>query len=170
MTELRRLEAVRRDFVSNVSHELKTPVAAISALAETLVDNPPGDPARVSAFAGRIGEQAERLHRLVVDVIRLARVESGRDVFDVRRVAVGPVAERCVAEHRPAAEVCGVSLHLHAPPSPVHVTADPDALGDRAGQPAGQRAGPHPPRRAGDGLLDAPRPTGTGGTGSCGSR
>ena len=128
VTELRRLEAVRREFVSNVSHELKTPVAAISALAETLLDGALDRPDVARRFVADIEAQADRLHRLVVDVIRLARVESGRDLFDVRRVAVGPVAENSVREHRPAADRAGVRLELTPPPDPAFVPADPDAL------------------------------------------
>ena len=128
VTELRRLESVRRDFVSNVSHELKTPIAAISALAETLLDGPLEGPPVVRRFVGDIEAHADRLHDLVVDIIRLARVESGRDVFDVRRVPVGPVAEEALRDLRATAAKAGVHLSRVPPPEAVHVHADPDAL------------------------------------------
>ena len=129
VTELRRLEAVRREFVSNVSHELKTPIAAISALAETLLGGALDRPAVARAFVADVEEQADRLHGLVVDIIRLARVESGRDVFDVRRVAVGPVVADRLRDHRAPAAQAGVTLRAVPPPEPAFVPADPDALG-----------------------------------------
>ena len=133
VTELRRLEAVRQEFVANVSHELKTPVAAISAMAETLADRLPGaapdGPPALGRFASQIGEQADRLHRLIVDLLRLARVEAGRETFDVGRVAVGPVVADCVRRHRAVAEARGVRLSEDGPPHEVFVTADAAALG-----------------------------------------
>ena len=129
VTDLRRLENVRRDFTANVSHELKTPVAAISAMAETLSDTLPADPPHLARFAGEIGEQSDRLHRLIVDLLRLGRVETGRETFDVGRVAVGPVVRSCVDRHRAGAEVRGVSLSHAGPPDDAFVFADADALG-----------------------------------------
>ena len=129
VTELRRLENVRRDFTANVSHELKTPVAAISAMAETLCDTLPSDPPHLGRFAGEIGAQADRLHRLIVDILRLGRVETGRETFDVGRVAVGPVVAGCVERHRAAADVAGVRLSEAGPPGGAFVFADADALG-----------------------------------------
>ena len=128
VTELRRLEAVRRDFVSNVSHELKTPIAAISALAETLSDGALDRPTVARNFVAEIEAQADRLHDLVVDIIRLARVESGREVFEVRRVAVGPVAHGCLRDLRAAAAKGRVRLSAAAPPEEVYVRADADGL------------------------------------------
>ncbi|NNJ24967.1 sensor histidine kinase [Alienimonas chondri] len=128
VTELRRLESVRRDFVSNVSHELKTPIAAISALAETLLDGPLEGPPIARRFLADIEGHADRLHDLVVDVIRLARVESGRDVFDVRRLPVGPVVEDVLRGLRAAATKAEVRLSAVPPPQPAYVRADADAL------------------------------------------
>ncbi|QDT16801.1 sensor histidine kinase [Alienimonas californiensis] len=128
VTDLRRLESMRRDFVSNVSHELKTPIAAISALAETLLDGPLEGPPIARRFLKDIENHADRLHDLVVDVIRLARVESGRDVFDVRRVPVGPAVEEALRGLRAAAVKAGVQLSSVPPPEAAHVRADADAL------------------------------------------
>ncbi|MFH5805583.1 sensor histidine kinase [Alienimonas sp. DA493] len=128
VTDLRRLESVRRDFVSNVSHELKTPIAAISALAETLLDGPLEGPPMARRFLKDIEGHADRLHDLVVDIIRLARVESGRDVFHVRRVPVGPTVDDVLRGLRAAAAKAGVQLVAVPPPEPAHVRADADAL------------------------------------------
>src|SRR5689334_12988597 len=73
VSEQRRLEAVRRDFVANVSHELKTPVGAMSLLAEAIQDAS-GDPAAVDRFAGRMQHEALRLARLVSELMELSRV------------------------------------------------------------------------------------------------
>ena len=129
VTELRRLESVRRDFVSNVSHELKTPIAAIGALAETLQDGPLDDgPPIAKRFLKDIEDHADRLHDLVVDIIRLARVESGREVFDVRRVPVGPAVADALRDLRAAAARSEVRLSAVPPPEEVHVHADSGAL------------------------------------------
>src|SRR4029450_1108868 len=77
ITQRRRLEVLRRDFVANASHELKTPVAAVRVLAETLLTALPEDPEAARRFAERIGREAERLDVLVRDLLDLSRVERG---------------------------------------------------------------------------------------------
>jgi two-component system, OmpR family, phosphate regulon sensor histidine kinase PhoR len=77
ITQRRRLEVLRRDFVANASHELKTPVAALRALAETLESALPEDPEAARGFVVRIGREAERLDALVRDLLDLSRVERG---------------------------------------------------------------------------------------------
>jgi two-component system sensor histidine kinase SenX3 len=78
-TERRRVEAVRRDFVANVSHELKTPVGALSLLAETIQDAA-DDPEAVTRFAGRMQHEAARLTYLVQDLITLSRIQGGEPI------------------------------------------------------------------------------------------
>ncbi|WTY93332.1 ATP-binding protein [Sphaerisporangium sp. NBC_01403] len=78
-TERRRVEAVRRDFVANVSHELKTPVGALSLLAETIQDAAE-DPVAVTRFAGRMQHEAARLTYLVQDLITLSRIQGGEPI------------------------------------------------------------------------------------------
>ena len=108
-TEARRVDAVRRDFVANVSHELKTPVGALALLAEALVDAA-DDPEAVRRFAGRMQHESERLTRLVQDVIELSRLQGhdplrGTDAGRARRRGRrggGPQpADRRGARHRP---------------------------------------------------------------------
>ena len=92
ITQRRRLEVLRRDFVANASHELKTPVAAVRALAETLLTALPEDPEAGRRFAERIGREAERLDVLARDLLDLSRVERG--TLDVEPVdLVGLVKE-----------------------------------------------------------------------------
>ena len=76
LTEIRRLEGVRRDFVANVSHELKTPLTSVTGFAEALADGPE-DPDRVEEFGERILSNARRMRQMVDDLLDLARVESG---------------------------------------------------------------------------------------------
>jgi two-component system phosphate regulon sensor histidine kinase PhoR len=93
ITTLRRLERVRSDFVSNVSHELRTPVAALRAAAETLLASAVDDPERARAFLGVIERHAERLTRLISDLLDLSRIESGemrleREPVELARAAL----------------------------------------------------------------------------------
>ncbi|MGW2252175.1 sensor histidine kinase [Kitasatospora sp. NPDC001660] len=86
-TERRRVEAVRRDFVANVSHELKTPVGALSLLSEAVADAA-DDPEAVQRFAGRMQIEATRLASLVQEIIDLSRVQDDRLMVDPEPVAV----------------------------------------------------------------------------------
>jgi signal transduction histidine kinase len=82
VTEARRLDAVRRDFVANASHELKTPAASIQAAAETLLHAADDDPAAVQRFAGQLEREAVRLSRIVTDLLDLSRLETGSDLHE----------------------------------------------------------------------------------------
>src|SRR5262249_15555445 len=75
VTEVRRLESMRRDFVANVSHELRTPVTSIRSAAETLIDGAASDPAAAQAFISIIERNAQRLQQLVEDLLDLSRIE-----------------------------------------------------------------------------------------------
>jgi two-component system phosphate regulon sensor histidine kinase PhoR len=107
-TELRRLESIRRDFVANVSHELKTPLSSIKAYTETLQTG--ADPETTQRFLGRIEEQANRLHYLILDMLTLARVESDHQPFEIVSVDVSEVAGACVEAQRQAAEAKRILL------------------------------------------------------------
>jgi signal transduction histidine kinase len=90
LTDLRRLEAIRRDFVANVSHELKTPLTSISGYAETLLGEHPPDPDTSRVFLRTILDNARRMHDLVDDQLDLSRIESG---------SWRPVPERLATRH-----------------------------------------------------------------------
>ena len=100
VTELRRLERMRQDFVANVSHELKTPLASIKAYTETLLDWALHDEEVNVRFLNRIEEQADRLNQLILDLLSLARLESGHEVFHHGPLAVSAVVESCIETHR----------------------------------------------------------------------
>jgi two-component system phosphate regulon sensor histidine kinase PhoR len=100
VTELRRLERMRQDFVANASHELKTPLASIKAYTESLLDWALHDETRSVRFLEQIDEQAERLNQLILDLLSLARLESGQEIFDHQPMSLIPVLESCVEAHR----------------------------------------------------------------------
>ena len=93
MTELRRLENLRRELVANVSHELKTPLSAIKGYAETLRLGAVHDSAHNLLFVRRIEEQADRLHELILDILQIARVESGQETFELKAVPIAALVE-----------------------------------------------------------------------------
>jgi two-component system phosphate regulon sensor histidine kinase PhoR len=109
-SELRRLERIRQEFVANVSHELKTPLSVISACVETLQSGAKDDAEPRDMFLGRIAEQGERLHTLILDLLSLARIESGDELFEYEAVPVGDLAAACVVRHRSRAESQGLTL------------------------------------------------------------
>ncbi|MFO0954088.1 MAG: ATP-binding protein [Isosphaeraceae bacterium] len=112
VTELRRLERMRQDFVANVSHELKTPLASIKAYTETLLDWALHDENVNLKFLHRIEEQAERLNLLIMDLLSLARLESGQEPFEHSPLVLAPAVSACVEAHRDRAEAKRQSLTL----------------------------------------------------------
>jgi two-component system phosphate regulon sensor histidine kinase PhoR len=128
MTELRRLENLRQEFVANVSHELKTPLASIKAYAETLRLGAIRDPEHGPEFVENIEEQANRLHELIRDLIQLARVESGEETLDISSVDLNLIARSCVAHYEPIAASKNIELVVNAPAEEVKVIADADGL------------------------------------------
>jgi len=126
ITQRRRLEVLRRDFVANASHELKTPVAAVRALAETLLTALPEDPEAGRRFAVRIGREAERLDVLARDLLDLARVERG--TLDVEPVDLVGLAKEMVALLADRAEERRIRLSTELQPN-VAVRGDRAQLG-----------------------------------------
>ena len=127
-TELRRLESLRRDFMANVSHELKTPLSSIKAYAETLRNGAMNDPEASHKFLERIEEQSDRLHRLILDMLMIARVESDQQAFEIVSVDVAEVARGCFEDHRPAAEAKKIQLVIEPEQPPCSVRADREGL------------------------------------------
>ena len=109
VTEARRVEAVRRDFVANVSHELKTPVGAMGLLAEALADAA-GDPVAVRRFAGRMQTESERLARLVQELIDLSRLQGADPLPEPQLVQVDRVVAEAVDRARTVAAAAGITL------------------------------------------------------------
>ena len=128
VTELRRLENLRRDFVSNVSHELKTPLAAITAYADTLLNGALEDPEVSLTFVSRICEQSDRLNSLILDLLELARIESGEHVFQVNPVDVNDVLRTSVDSHVAIAQAKQLTLKVECAEKELIGQADSEGL------------------------------------------
>jgi two-component system, OmpR family, phosphate regulon sensor histidine kinase PhoR len=125
-TEVRRLEAVRRDFVANVSHELKTPLTSIAGYAETLASESDAG-SQTERFARTILNNARRMQRLVDDLLDLSRIESGRWQPSVARVDVGGVAGETWSAFADRARERRIEFAAAAS-SGREIYADPEAL------------------------------------------
>lgn len=125
ISELRRLEGVRRDFVANASHELKTPLTVIRGYSETLLD-PQLPPDLRTRFTEIVGQNADRLQRIVDDLLDLSRLESGSWTVNPSQVPLAPLAEEVWRSQRGVAK--GVELRMELTPAHEVVWADWDAL------------------------------------------
>ena len=129
VTELRRLENLRQQFVANVSHELKTPLSSIMAYSETLRQGAIDDPSVNRRFVENIHDQSNRLQDLIMDMLQLARIESGERGFEVSAVSLVPGVSRCVANHRESAAAKGIQLSLEdGHDREIRVRADEEGL------------------------------------------
>jgi signal transduction histidine kinase len=116
ITEARHLDEVRRDFVANASHELKTPAASIQAAAETIRSAATNDPGAVPRFARQLELDAFRLSRIVAELLDLSRLETGSDLRD--RLRLDAVVRDEVARFQEAAHGSGLTLIVDAPDVP----------------------------------------------------
>jgi two-component system phosphate regulon sensor histidine kinase PhoR len=128
VSELRRLETLRRDFIANVSHELKTPLSSIKACAETLRNGALSDPDATQRFLARIEEQSDRLNYLIRDMLSLARIESGQQAFEIGPLDVGEVVNGRVEMHRQAAEARRIQLSIEPGSPSCRVRAEREGL------------------------------------------
>ena len=131
-TELRRLEHLRQDFVANVSHELKTPLSVITACVETLMEGGLDDVEHRGRFMERIHEQTARLHTLILDLLSLARIESGEQHWAFEELTIADSAEACVERHHARTQSKKQSLVLETPASEPNLQAwaDEEALSE----------------------------------------
>ena len=130
ISERVRLDAVRTDFVANISHELKTPIGAIAVLAETLSES--DDPGVMRRLSGRMVDEAHRLARTVDDLLELSRIELGGEPLS-EVVGAAAVIEDAVGWVRPLAERRDIRLHVGAADAPMtaHDIGDLKVVGDR---------------------------------------
>jgi two-component system sensor histidine kinase SenX3 len=108
-TEAIRLEAVRRDFVANISHELKTPIGAVSLLSEAL-EMAADDPQQVKRFAQRLGEESARLARITQDIIDLSRLQATDSVANASYLSIDQIVCLAIDQNRVAADARGIEL------------------------------------------------------------
>ncbi len=128
ISEIRRLERVRAEFVANVSHELKTPVTAVKGFAETLLEGALYNPTACEEFVNIIAEEAERLNRLVNDLLSLSRIESRELKLQLEPLELGTELKQIVDTIRPRFQKKELGLGVMAPGHPVVAMADRDRL------------------------------------------
>ncbi len=125
ITDLRKLERVRRDFVANVSHEFKTPLTAIQGFAETLLAGAVNDPRNRGRFLEIILEHSRRLARLTDDLLKLSRMDADRIELEIRRLNPVQFVQGCVETAEPLAAEKGLRLSVNL------AAALPDIAADR---------------------------------------
>jgi len=128
ITHLEQASQIRRDFVANVSHELRSPLTALMGFIETLQGPARGDPAAAARFLGIMQREAARMERLVRDLLSLSRVEAQQRVRPASRVNLGELAQSVIHALSPLAGQSNVRLDLHVPEAPVILPGDADQL------------------------------------------
>jgi two-component system phosphate regulon sensor histidine kinase PhoR len=129
LTNLRRLQTVRRDFVANVSHELRTPLASLKAMAETLEAGAIDDPTAARDFVRRMGTEIDDLARLVEELLLIGRLESGQPVVTPTLVSAAALLDGARERLGPLAERAHVRLVVDRPEPVPMVVADPERIG-----------------------------------------
>jgi two-component system phosphate regulon sensor histidine kinase PhoR len=127
LTELKRLERIRRDFVANVSHELRTPIATLRSLTEALLIGGKDDPEVRDKFLQAIADEAERMGKLLENLLELARLEAGRREWSWQNVSVSDCVAQVAERFKPFAERKGLKLTVRTEPD-LTVRTDPEAL------------------------------------------
>lgn len=124
LTRIRRLETIRRDFISNISHELRTPLASLKALTETLQDGALADSEAAPRFIGRIATEVDALTQMAQELLDLSRIESGQVELERKLVAPERLLASAAERMRLQAERAGLSLNVECPPDLPKVHAD----------------------------------------------
>ncbi len=127
-TRLRRLEIVRRDFVSNVSHELRTPLASLKALTDTLMEGALEDPPAARRFLLRMEHEIDNLTQLVQELLELSRIESRQVPLERRAITPCELLAPTVERMQLQAERAGLALRLDCPPDLPAVLVDPERM------------------------------------------
>ncbi|MFH1091837.1 MAG: ATP-binding protein, partial [Pseudomonadota bacterium] len=124
ITERKRLEEIRRDFVANVSHELRTPLAAIRGAVETLLEGALDDPKVSRKFTQIVERHVRRLEGLVLDLLELARLESGDSGEQRNEIALAGLAENSLAAVADLAAARNITLKKNIPTEPLYIPGD----------------------------------------------
>lgn len=128
VTELHRLERARRDFVANIGHELRTPLASIKLLVETLAHSVRDDPETTQDFLSRIDVEVDGLTQLVRELLELSRLESGQVPLNRKPVDLPQLLERAAARLRAQAGRNSIDINVDATPAQPPAYADPDRV------------------------------------------
>lgn len=127
ITAIRKLERMRSEFVANVSHELKTPIAAVKGFAETLLSGSVSDEKTARSFLQIIYDESERLNRLIGDILELSKIESKREPLHFAPIQLDSFLHSVVEMMRPEANRKKIMLELEAPED-VYIEGDEDKL------------------------------------------
>jgi len=128
LTEVRRLETVRRDFLSNISHELRTPLASLKALVDTLRDGALSDPPAARRFLDRIETEVDALTQMVQELVELSRIESGQVPLRLSPTPIAEIVLPPVERLRVQAERAGILFTIDLPTNLPSVLADAERV------------------------------------------
>lgn len=128
ITEIKRLERMRREFVANVSHELKTPVTTIKGFTETLLDGAMDDRETSREFLEIIDSETERLSRLIHDLLELSKIESKKVKLNNKPVDISKVIQNTVIKMQRQIEKAGLTVYLDLPGKPQTAVIDQDMI------------------------------------------
>ncbi|MFZ6018285.1 MAG: ATP-binding protein, partial [Chloroflexota bacterium] len=128
LTRVRRLEVVRRDFISNVSHELRTPLASLKALTETLQEGALEDPPAARRFLQKMESEIDNMTQLVRELLELSRIESGKVPFNLKPVQPNDLVSRAVERMQLQAERAGLTLRQECAEGLPNVLADAERI------------------------------------------
>ena len=128
LTQLRMLQTIRRDFISNISHELRTPIASLKALAETLQISALDDPDATRRFLDRMEIEIEALAQMVSELLELTRIESGQVPLELQRIDANRVLQTSIERIAVQAERAGLTVTSKLSDHPAEILADPPRL------------------------------------------
>jgi two-component system, OmpR family, phosphate regulon sensor histidine kinase PhoR len=128
LTQVRRLETIRRDFISNISHELRNPLAALKALVDTLRDVALDDRPMAERFLSQMDGEVDAMTQMVRELLELSRIESGKVPLRLALLAVAALVNPAVERLQPQAERAGLSMSIELPGDLPQVTADGERL------------------------------------------
>jgi two-component system phosphate regulon sensor histidine kinase PhoR len=128
ITEMKRLEQVRKDFIANVSHELKTPVASISGFAETLLAEGGKDPDNVVEFNRIIYDEAQRLAHLINDLLELSKLESDEFSLNLQKVKITRLVDDMVVRMSKIAGLRNIHINYDNPGDIPEMNSDPELI------------------------------------------
>jgi len=128
ITEIKRLEKVRKDFIANVSHELKTPVATISGFAETVLDESGKNQENVIEFTQIIYDEAQRLSLLIYDLLELSKLESDENNLNMQTLDLSHLVGENVDRMVKVARLRKINIEYNQPPKSIELISDPDSI------------------------------------------
>ncbi len=128
LTRIRRLETVRRDFISNISHELRTPLASLKVVVETLLDGAIEDPPAAERFLNHIDTEVNVLTQIVQELLELSRIESGKVPINTHPTTIQALLNHPIERLSPQAERAGLTLTLSLPDDTPLIQADPERI------------------------------------------